>query len=109
AARRGGATWLGVAFLDEALRLRAAGDRGPILSWLGVPAEDYAAGIAADIELAAYTPDQLREIAAAATGIGTPARVQLKLDSGLGRGGSHLDDWPQLVAEAVRQQSAGHV
>jgi alanine racemase len=109
AARRGGATWLGVAFLDEALRLRAAGDRGPILSWLAVPGEEYAAGIAADVELAAYTPDQLREIAAAATGVATRARVQLKLDSGLGRGGSHADDWPQLVDEAVRQQSAGHL
>src|SRR3954452_11485545 len=54
AARRGGATWLGVAFLDEALRLRDAGDRGPILSWLAVPGESYGDGIAVDIEMAAY-------------------------------------------------------
>jgi alanine racemase len=109
AARRGGATWLGVAFLDEALRLRAAGDRGPILSWLAVPGESYAVGIEADVELAAYTADQLDEIASAGREVGMPAKVQLKLDSGLGRGGSHPDDWPRLVDEAVRQQSAGHV
>jgi alanine racemase len=109
AARRGGATWLGVAFLDEALRLRADGDRGPILSWLAVPGEAYADGIAADVEVAAYTVGQLREIAAAARAVGRQASVQLKLDSGLGRGGSHPDDWPQLVEEAVAQQTGGHV
>jgi alanine racemase len=109
AARRGGATWLGVAFLDEALRLRAAGDRGAILSWLGVPGESYADGIAAGVELAAYTLAQLRDIAAAAQSEGATAKVQLKLDSGLGRGGSHPDDWPQLVEEAVAQQARGRV
>jgi alanine racemase len=109
AARIGGASWLGVAFLDEALRLRAAGDRGPILSWLAVPGEAYADGIAADVELAAYTVAQLREIADAARAAGRPANVQLKLDSGLGRGGSHPDDWPQLVAEAAAHQASGRV
>ena len=46
AARAGGAGWLGVALLDEALMLRAAGDTGRILSWLAVPggSEGYAAG-----------------------------------------------------------------
>ncbi len=34
AARAGGATWLGVAFLEEALGLRAAGIDGRILCWL---------------------------------------------------------------------------
>src|SRR6185295_1069210 len=77
AVRRGGATWLGVAFLDEALRLRAAGDVGPILSWLAVPGEAYAAGIEADVELTAYTVGQLGEIATAARAASGPARVQL--------------------------------
>ena len=34
AARAGGADWLGVAFAEEALALREAGDDGPILAWL---------------------------------------------------------------------------
>ena len=46
AAREGGADWLGVATLDEALTLRAGGDTGPILCWLGVPGEDHAAAVA---------------------------------------------------------------
>jgi alanine racemase len=109
AARRGGADWLGVALLDEALYLRSRGDRGPILSWLAVPGERYADAIAADVEVAAYSVEQLAEIAASARHIGGRARVQLKVDSGLGRGGAHPDDWPALVDEAARQQSHGAV
>src|SRR5580765_3776824 len=37
AALRGGATWLGVAQLPEAVELREAGIDVPILSWLHVP------------------------------------------------------------------------
>ncbi len=59
AARAGGAGWLGVALLDEALTLRAAGDRGPILSWLAVPGEDYRAALEAGIEISAYSLCQL--------------------------------------------------
>ena len=56
----GGASWLGVALLDEALALRTAGDAGPLLSWLAVPGERYDAAIAADVELTAYGAEQLR-------------------------------------------------
>src|SRR5512133_1990445 len=43
AALAGGAGWLGVAFLEEALALRRAGICAPVLSWLAVPGEDLAA------------------------------------------------------------------
>src|SRR3954471_23052447 len=55
AARAGGATWLGVAVVEEAVALRAAGDNGRILSWLAVPGEDYRAAIEAGIDLTAYS------------------------------------------------------
>ena len=45
AAREGGAEWIGVATLDEALALRAGGDAGRLLCWLTVPGEDYAAAL----------------------------------------------------------------
>lgn len=109
AARAGGASWLGVAFLDEALRLRAAGDEGPILTWLSVPGERYDEGVAAGVELAAYSTAQLLEIAAAANRIGQRAAVQLKLDSGLGRGGAHPEAWDELTATASKAESDGHV
>src|SRR5436189_1800124 len=97
AARRGGASWLGVALLDEALELRAAGDTGRVLSWLAVPGERYADAITADVDVAAYSIAQLDEISAAARVVGARARVQLKVDTGLSRGGAHLDDWAQLI------------
>src|SRR5690349_25060393 len=62
AAREAGAEWLGVATLDEALELRAAGDTGRILCWLYVPGEEYDAGVAAGLDLTAYTPAELDEI-----------------------------------------------
>lgn len=101
AARAGGADWLGVALLSEARQLRAAGDTGPILSWLAVPRERYADAVRDGIEVSAYSVDQLHDIAAGAREVGSPAAVQLKLDSGLGRGGAPPDDWPALVAAAV--------
>jgi alanine racemase len=109
AARAGGAGWLGVALLEEALSLRAAGDRGPILSWLAVPGESYQAALDAEVEVSAYSPAQVNEIAAAAAATGRRAAVQLKLDSGLGRGGAHPDDWPALVDAAVAAQGAGRI
>jgi alanine racemase len=109
AARSGGATWLGVALLDEALQLRAAGDTGPILSWLAVPGERYGDGVAAGVELGVYTTAQLNEVAEAARGVGRRAAVQLKLDTGLGRGGARPADWGALVDEAAKRQADGQI
>ncbi len=105
AAREAGSEWLGVATLDEALALRAAGDRGRLLSWLAVPGEDYSAAVAAEVDLTAYTTDELDEIAAAGPG----ARVQLKLDTGLSRGGAVRADWPALFARAAELERAGRL
>jgi alanine racemase len=109
AARAGGADWLGVAFLGEALTLRRAGDSGPILSWLAVPGERYDEAVRAGVELSAYSVQELTDIADAARQVGVPARVQLKLDSGLGRGGASPGDWAALVAAAVVARDAGLV
>jgi alanine racemase len=91
------------------LTLRAAGDTGRILSWLAVPGERYDAGVAADIDMTAYTAGQVHDIAAAARQLGQRARLQLKLDSGLGRGGAHPDHWPLVVDAAKQRQRAGDV
>ncbi|HET7174249.1 MAG TPA: alanine racemase [Nocardioidaceae bacterium] len=107
AARAGGASWLGVAFLDEALQLRRAGDTGPLLSWLAVPGEPYEDAMDAGVEVGAYSVEQLAEIAAAAGRRGGSVAVQLKVDSGLGRGGASPEDWPRLVAAAKVHQNAG--
>ena len=104
AARDAGADWLGVATIDEALALRAAGDRGPLLCWLSAPGDDFAAAVAAGVEVTAYTIAELDEIAAVG-----PARVQLKVDTGLSRGGASRADWEALFAAAAAHEAAGRV
>jgi alanine racemase len=104
AAREAGADWLGVATLDEALVLRDAGDTGRILCWLTVPGEDYAAAAAADLDVTAYTVAGLDEMAAAGV-----ARVQLKVDTGLSRGGAARPDWEHLFARARDLERTGRL
>lgn len=100
AARQAGAEWLGVATLDEALELRAAGDARRLLCWLAVPGEDYGPAVAADIDVTAYSVTQVQAVAKAAADRGRTARLQLKVDTGLSRGGAPLADWPAVVAAA---------
>lgn len=109
AAVAGGATWIGTAVIEEALAVRAAGVTVPVLSWLATPGEPYEDALAADIDLAAYAPWQLADIAAAAAARGTTARVHLKVDTGLGRGGAQPHDWDALLDAAARAQADGTV
>ena len=88
AARAGGADWLGVATIDEALALRAAGDTGRVLCWLAVPGDDYAAGDRARRRRHGLLRRRARRDRGRA--VGRPARVQLKVDTGLSRGGAPL-------------------
>ena len=87
---------------SEALELRAAGDTGPILSLAGGPGRALRPrpsppGRAVGIHRRRARRHRRSRPAIA----GARAAVQLKLDSGLGRGGAHPDDWPALVDAAV--------
>ena len=111
AALEGGATWLGVAMLEEALELRAAGLQCPVLAWLWAPGEtallEQAVAAGVDVSVAAtWALDRVRDAARAA---GTAGRIHLKIDTGLSRGGATADDWPQLLALAAAAQAAGDV
>ena len=107
AARAGGADWLGVAMIEEGLALRESGDSGRVLTWLTVPGEDYRPAIEADLDLTAYTRDEFGEITTAAGELDRVARVQLKVDTGLNRGGAAEGSWPDLVAASAAAEEAG--
>ena len=100
AALGGGATWLGVALLDEALALRAAGIDAPVLAWLWGPHEapSLAAAIAAGIDVSVAGIGALEII----DDLGVPARIHLKIDTGLNRNGATAEDWPQVVTAAAK-------
>src|SRR5262245_42156790 len=108
AALAGGASWLGVCTLDEALTLRAAGITAPVLAWLVAPGLPLHDAVAADIDLSAASPSQVDEIEAAAH-TGRPARIHLKLDTGLARGGATPAEWPALVEAAAKAAADGKV
>jgi alanine racemase len=107
AALAGGANWLGVADLEEALALRAAGITAPVLAWLHSVNTDFAPAIEAGIDVGVNYLAQLERVAAAASS--TPARIQLKLDTGLGRNGAIEADDELLFARAHELQKLGRV
>ena len=109
AALAGGASWLGVAFLEEALALRAAGVTARILCWLAVPGEPLADAVAADVDLSASEVWALDEIRHAAQSAGKTARVHLKVDTGLHRGGATAARWPDLLEAAAKAEASGEI
>lgn len=105
AALAGGATYLAVAQLSEAMAARAAGVTAPILTWLFPPGADLAAAIRADLTLTAAAPWALAEIATAARAVGSTARIHLKVDTGLGRGGAWREDLAGVLVEAAQLEA----
>ena len=98
AALSAGATYLGVALLEEAVTLREAGITAPILAWLVQPGSDFAQAIDLDIEIAVASLAALQEISAAKS---KPARIHLEVDTGMSRGG-FLNEWNQITSEQLK-------
>ena len=109
AALGGGADWLGVVHVAEALELRRAGIDVPLLSLMAIGSDDHEAAVSADVDLAAGSAGMVRQLAAAATAAGRPARVHLKADTGMSRGGATPADWPSVLAAAARARDEGSV
>ncbi|MGQ5578499.1 alanine racemase [Streptomyces sp. ZS0098] len=111
AAVEAGATWLGTATPQEALALREPGSGVPddvrVMCWLWTPGGPWREAVEADIDVSVSGFWALDEVVAAARAAGRPARVQLKADTGLGRGGCQPADWAELVAGALRAEAEG--
>ncbi|UNK46860.1 alanine racemase [Arthrobacter sulfonylureivorans] len=106
AALEAGAGWLGVAHFTEGLALREAGIDAPILAWLHTPDTDFAAGIEAGIDVG-VSGWELEPVVKAARQLERPARVHLKIDTGLGRNGCPPALWEDLINRAVEYQELG--
>ncbi|MFH8237263.1 alanine racemase [Streptomyces sp. NPDC018321] len=111
AAVAAGATWLGTATPQEALALRAdpaLPDDVRIMCWLWTPGGPWREAVEAGLDVSVSGMWALEEVVAAARRAAVPARVQLKADTGLGRGGCQPGgDWEELVREALRAESEG--
>ncbi|MCV9996575.1 alanine racemase [Paeniglutamicibacter sp. ZC-3] len=106
AAVQAGATWLGCAHVTEALKLREAGLEVQLMAWLHTEGTPFEAAIAANIDLA-VSGWELEHVARAAQAAAQPARVHLKIDTGLGRNGCTPDLWEQLLGRAASFQDEG--
>lgn len=102
-----GVRLLGVLDGASGLALRASGVGGEVrlFAWLFGPEEDYAALVDADIDLGISRLHQLEAVAR--SGASAPARLHLKIDTGLHRNGASVEEWPGLVARALELQAAG--
>lgn len=147
AALSAGATWLGVADVDEAVVLREAGLTAPILAWLHDADPHFDVALRYGIDVGVSSVAQLEAAAAAAAVVGAargsvlphphtfgastqvrtgadapnmrvwqddaaaggPARVQIKVDTGLGRNGADEPNWRAVFARAAELEAAGLV
>jgi alanine racemase len=100
AALEGGASWLGVSSAEEALHLRAEGFAVPILIVGSVHPAHLSALVSAGVHITVWEPDQVA--AAAAVAAPVPARLHLKVDSGMGRLGASPAAIPELAAAVAR-------
>jgi alanine racemase len=104
-----GADYLGVADVDEALTLRAAGIDLPILAWLHSADETFVRAVDAGIELGIANINHLERIANAAQQLRRVARVHLKVDTGLGRNGASEAEWPNVLKKAHELVAEGFI
>ncbi|MFE0370971.1 alanine racemase [Streptomyces tendae] len=112
AAVEAGATWVGTATPQEALALRAAEAGLPddvrVMCWLWTPGGPWREAVEARLDVSVSAMWAMEEVVGAARAAGLPARVQLKADTGLGRGGCQPGaDWEELVAAALRAEEEG--
>lgn len=106
AALEAGAAWLGVAHISEAVELRRAGIEAPILAWLHTESSDFAAAIELGVDLG-ISGWELNHVVSEARRLERPARVHLKIDTGLGRNGCPPDQWEALLGRALENQEHG--
>lgn len=86
-----GACYLGVAILNEAVELRQAGIKAPILIMGFTPPEQVFDAVKEDITLTVYNIEGAKAISEAAARLGKKAKIHVKVDTGMGRLGFSSD------------------
>ncbi len=98
---RGGASWLAVACVDEAIQLRRSGIKCPILI-LGYTDKEYAAQMVEEnIIPTCYDLEFASAISDAAIKLRKRAKIHLKIDTGMGRIGLRYAEDEELNQQTV--------
>jgi alanine racemase len=94
-----GAKWLGVTSVEEGVKVRSAGIKGRILVMTGFWHGEEEALITNDLTATVWTADHVRFLCAAARKLGySREAVHLKVDTGMTRLGSPIEDLPEVFA-----------
>ncbi len=107
AAQEAGADALAVLDITQGQAVRAEVPDLPLLCWLHSPASDFGAAALAELDVGISGVWQLDLLVDQAPGRKT--RVHLKIDTGLHRNGALPELWPDLVREAHRRETEGHI
>jgi alanine racemase len=99
---REGVPYVGVAYLEEGLRLREEGVCCPVLVLGGIVGAQIPRFIAEDLTLTASSVDKLTAIEECAASLGRRARVHLKIDTGMERIGVHWARAEKLLEAGAR-------
>ncbi len=105
AALEAGATWLGVALVEEGLGLRDAGIDAPVLVLSELPSGSEDAALDAGLTPSLYTDDGLIRLAAAAAG--RDVGVHVKVDTGMHRAGVYPPEATVAFLERVARSGIG--
>ena len=97
-----GAPYVGVAYLEEALRLREHGVALPVLVMGGIVASQIPRFLENDLTLTASSVDKLRAIDEQAAARRCEATVHLKIDTGMERIGVHWYSAERLLEESLK-------
>lgn len=100
-ALQNGATTLGVARIEEGIRIREAGIQAPILIFGYTLPEQTADLLEHDLKPCIYTAASARQFSATAASLGKKIKVHLKVDTGMGRLGQLLQNFKSDDSTAV--------
>lgn len=104
-----GVTWFGVAQLTEALELRRYVPDARILTWIFTPGADLAKALSANLDLSVGSAWALAEIETAARATGIVARLHIKVDTGMARGGFAIADLADAATKIAALEAEGLV
>ncbi len=94
-----GATWLGVASVDEGCQLRNEGIKAPVLILSPSPSWAIENALAADLDITIASASQVKDIDVASRRQEKTANVHLKVDTGMHR----LGVAPEAVSDVLNQ------
>ncbi len=104
AALEAGADALAVAFIDEGIELRTAGLTAPILVLGYTPADAIPDALEANLSLTVYDLESLKMINQVAKERGIPAKIHVKVDTGMGRIGLLPEAVPNFLQNVMKME-----